>query len=212
MVNFVEGIKRPFSDLKKFVIGVVIMLIPIVNIIAYGYGLKCAEMVLKRRGAKKLPKWEGWADLFIKGLIAMIISLIFFIPALIFLFLGIGFAATDLTGLFVGDVGAISTAFMGIGAAYLIILVILFLGAALLLPLGLMNYVKKWKFGDAFKFKELTKKVNSNYVIVWIVSLVYAAILGGILSYLPWIGPAIASFMAVVTTYGTWYAEAYMGK
>jgi len=47
MVDYGEAIKRPFSDVKKLLIGIVIQLIPIVNFMAIGYQLKCANAMEK---------------------------------------------------------------------------------------------------------------------------------------------------------------------
>lgn len=83
MVKYAEAIKRPFSDWKKLGIGGLMYLIPLVNIItglfAYGYGLLCAKTAKE----KKLPEWKNWGDLFVKGLLAAIIGIIYFIPAAI---------------------------------------------------------------------------------------------------------------------------------
>ena len=39
MVDYVKAIKRPFSDITKLVIGILLHFIPIVNFINFGYGL-----------------------------------------------------------------------------------------------------------------------------------------------------------------------------
>ncbi len=210
MVDLAKGFKRPFSDLKKLLIGTIIMFIPIVNIMGYGYGLKCAESVLKKRGNYKLPKWENWGDLFVKGLIGIVIAFIYLIPlAIMAVFL---FGAAALAGITLFTTGVEFTdILLGVGMVYMAILFVIALIVILMIPLALMNYVKKWKFGDAFDFKTIKKKITGRYIGIWFLSIIYAGILAGVLSYIPLIGPAAATFISLVTTY-TWYAEAYKGK
>jgi hypothetical protein len=49
MVDYTVSIKRPFSDFKKLLIGIVLSIIPIVNFIALGYQLNCAKTAMKKK-------------------------------------------------------------------------------------------------------------------------------------------------------------------
>jgi len=86
MVNYTEAIKRPFTDGKKFLIGVLLNILPIVNLLVVGYTLECAKSAMKKK--YKLPEWENWGDYFVKGLLATIIGFIYMIPALMLLLIG----------------------------------------------------------------------------------------------------------------------------
>ena len=49
VANFGEAIKRPFTDLKILLIGIVLSIIPIVNWFTFGYFLECARTTGKKK-------------------------------------------------------------------------------------------------------------------------------------------------------------------
>jgi len=202
MVDFGRAIKRPFTDLTKFIIGAVLSIIPIVNLLAMGYELKCAKSAMS--GDYKLPEWTAWGDLFVKGLLLVVIAVIYMIPvAIVMLVFGGGaiMAATQGVG---GDVGI---AGMGLG-----IMVTAALGLALLyvLPSVIMTFAANdFKFGAAFKVGEIVKKtLNTAYLTTWIVVGVYSIVLSIVLTFIPLVGPAMASFATGVTSM-TAFGELY---
>lgn len=81
MVDYGEAIKRPFSDVKKLLIGIAIQLIPIVNFMVIGYQLKCARYAMNKK--YELPEWTEWKDLFINGLKVWIICIVYLLPGVI---------------------------------------------------------------------------------------------------------------------------------
>jgi hypothetical protein len=225
MVKIIEAIKRPFSDLKLLATGLVIAIISVIlatyvhsllgfviNLLIYGYGLKCAETILHKKGYK-LPAWKNWGDLFVKGITQIVIAIIYLIPAGIILFLAMGKAImSGVLSFSNSEMFAQNMASMMAGAGSLVILAaIVLLVTVFLLPLGMMSYVKTWKFGDAFKFKEIFKKITGTYIGLWVLAIIYAVILSFIFAFVPIIGGGIALFLTVVTTY-TWFAEGYMSK
>ncbi|KYC45930.1 MAG: hypothetical protein APG12_00541 [Candidatus Methanofastidiosum methylothiophilum] len=82
MVDYNLSFRKPFSDFRKLLIGIVVNIIPIVNLISYGYILESSDI---KRGEQtdKMEEWEDYGGFFVKGLIALIISLVYGIPALI---------------------------------------------------------------------------------------------------------------------------------
>ena len=54
MVDYVEAIKKPFSDLKTLAIGTILSAIPLVNLLASGFALKVAEDTIKGKSIEKL--------------------------------------------------------------------------------------------------------------------------------------------------------------
>ena len=79
MVNYGQALKRPFTNIGRLVILFILYLIPIVNFIAFGYFLECAKIAKE----KKLPELKNYGSLFVRGLLSLIIGLIYFLPALI---------------------------------------------------------------------------------------------------------------------------------
>ncbi|MFQ6020549.1 MAG: DUF4013 domain-containing protein [Candidatus Aenigmatarchaeota archaeon] len=205
-MRYGDAIKRPFQDLKTFIIGVIVMIIPVVNFtIGTGYLLVCARTAMRRDF--KLPKWKDWGDLFIKGLIAFIITILYFIPTIVLFFLTIG------TSLFAGLTGTqtaidillmLSTAGIGV-----VLTAIVFLITIYIVPLAVVRYAEKDNFESAFELNFLTKKAfTGRYFVAWFVAMLYSFIIIAILSFIPLIGPAIGSFLGYVTCY-TIIAEAY---
>ncbi|MDD5254251.1 MAG: DUF4013 domain-containing protein [Candidatus Nanoarchaeia archaeon] len=209
MVNYNESIKRPFTDLKNFLIGVVLSIIPIINIFVMGYELECAKSMLKK-GKKdyKLPEWKDWGNLFVRGLLSIIISIIWAIPLFIALIVVIGnmlfpFMKSLMTGI-IDPTIVLPT--LGIGILVISIIALL---TAYIAPMAIVNYATDYKFGSGFEFNKIFKKAfTGKYLIVWILALLLAFVITLILSIIPLIGSAISSFIAGVITY-TLFGEVF---
>src|SRR3989344_5954514 len=84
MVDFVKAIERPFTNFKKFMLGLLFSLIPIVNFIAMGYELECAKTASKKQF--QLPEWKNYGKLFKRGFLQLCIALLYMvIPGILFL-------------------------------------------------------------------------------------------------------------------------------
>lgn len=86
MVDFVKALKRPFSDINKFFIGIILGVIPLVNFTVTGYTLVCTGFTKEKVGRDRLPEWKNYSDLFMKVLKAVIIGIILFLPEVLVLF------------------------------------------------------------------------------------------------------------------------------
>ncbi len=223
MVNFEGAIKRPFTDFKKLGIGALMYMIPIVSFItmffALGYGLECAKTAMKKK--EKLPEWTDWGNLFLKGLSVFAIALIYAIP--------IGIIAAFMVVKAIQGIGSYNTmlsvqpemimsnmASLGLGFILLIVLLLLL---SYIMPMVLMFFVDKWKFGDAFKLGEIFKKAfTGKYFVAWIVIMVYSfaiSFLVGIVSaitavtfILPLIISAFLNMVLMITSM-TVFGEVY---
>lgn len=217
MSDYIEAFKRPFQNAWKLVIGIILAIIPIVNLVAFGYGLRCASTILNKKKDYNLPEWNNFWDLFIKGLSAAVISFIYAIPAMLVIitiffraivtFMTIENLFSDPTELFLYIIA--QNAVLGILA------IILILFAAIFAPLAILNYVKHGKFSAAFKFGEIVKKIGGKYIFALIIVGVYSAVLSGVLNYIisaPIIVTGITNFVAIYVTGYTLFAEAYKGS
>jgi len=196
MVDFTQAIKRPFADLTKFIIGAVLSIIPIVNFLALGYQLKCAKSAMN--GKYDLPEWTEWGDLFVKGLVLVVIMVIYSVMVLIIPILLVVMWQMGM---------------LGSSALEAVVMVILASFAALgiyVLPSVIMNFVANdFKFGAAFKVGEIVKKtLNKDYFVTWLVVGVYSIVVSIVLTFIPIVGPAIASFATGVTSM-TAFGELY---
>lgn len=205
MVEFVEAIKKPFSDLKTLGIGAIVGAIPIVNLLVSGYGAKTAEDVLNKKN--KLRDWKiaDLGEYIIKIIMMVIIQIAYLIIPGIVIVIGFGGAIlTALPALMANpnDFNAVLNSLL-VGGPIILIGLILFLIAAFLLPIAIMKWLKKGKLGDAFALGKVVKNaLTLDYIVSLIVIIVYAVILaivvgiiGGILSLIPVLGALLVMIL-----------------
>jgi len=230
MINYKETFKRPFQDLKKFIIGICILLIPTVlmliisdiifslvmviilipiTIITYsvfmGYVLICAKTSIKKN--YKLPEWNNWSDLFIKGILSIVISLVYMIPAIIFFFLALRSIPSEI----IYSTTLLTTP-LGPGIAPLIIIGIMFLILYIyLIPLAIIKFSEYGIFSHAFDLKKIFKKAFKwKYLGIWFLIIIYTIVISLILSLIPFVGSPIANFITgitMVTAIGQYYSS-----
>ena len=197
MVDYVEALKRPFSDLAKLLIYIVISIIPIVNFISSGYLLDVAQTSMRRKS--KLPEFNDYTRLFIEGIKMIIIGFIYMIPALIIMVLAgvsIGFKITSLATFGVGMILAIITA---------LIMAYISTGA-------ILRYAEKRNIKEAFNCRAIGKKIfNSKFFVGWIIALVIAVVIDVVLGIIPLIGALLGAAIGGIfymSVMGEIYAEA----
>ncbi len=184
-MEFIEAIKRPFSDIKKWLIGCVLSIIPIVNFFSLGYQLEVGRLSLKKN--RSLPEWEDWGDLFVKGLLWFVLAFVYMLPAAIIGVIGIAIGATAFVAALAG----------GSESSVTMLSALLGLIAAYLLPSAIFNWLKEGKFGAGFNFGAVLKRaLTGSYFVAWLVSMVIWVVLALILSFIPLIGRPIAAFTA----------------
>lgn len=191
MDNFEHSIRLPFSDLKKFMIGALLNLLPILNLFSAGYILQCGKSSLK--GNDKLPEWQHWGDLFVKGLLVFALTIIYAIPLII---LGLIFGGTALMGLITGKTAGIAAALAGlgifalIGGLYGLLLVYI-------LPAAILNYAKHDSFGAGLHFGEVfSRAFTGKYFVQWIVAFLVSFVMmfvAGLISVIPIVGWLVAA-------------------
>jgi len=211
-MDFETNFKKPFTDVKKLLIGILLSIVPVVNFLAIGYMLETARKTMKKDSS--LPEWEGWGDLFVKGLLSVVIEAIYFIPAaivgLIFMWPLMAKAMPMMVAGQIPNVGemisGMGSAMMGLGLAGLLALF-----AAYAAPSAILHFLNG-NFGDAFKFGDVLKKAFSGtYLMVWTLFILYSMVLGSVLGYVPYIGGAAATFIAGITGFSL-IAEAFSGS
>jgi len=221
MVDFGAAIKRPFENTETMVLGVIIGMVPLINILLVpGFALRNAKKTLE--GNNKLLKFENFGDMVVKSIISLVIGIIYAIPVIVIAVLIGGLAIF-------GPLMAISTqagpggmtpemaapALAGI-IGVVIIIAILALIVAFITPMAVMSWLKKDDIGAAFAVGEVLRKCFTGpYIIAWILSLVWLFILGLVmlaLFFIPLIGALIGTgvvtYCGQVTSY-TLYAQAF---
>lgn len=227
MVNYEEAFKKPFTDLLKLVIGIVLSLIPILHWIPKGFAIESSGLG-KTKPSSKMPEWKWklkdlW-HLFIRGLLSDIIMIIYAIPAIVVLMIGFGQVIVPMMSMFI-SMGATPEMMQTSGAELIwpqimssallaaptfLVGGILLLIAVYVSPMAVMNYVKNNKFGAAFDIGTIKKKVlTGEYFSVWLVILVVTIIAMVIVNRLiPLLGSAIGGFIMLVIGYSL-YGQAY---
>ncbi|MDI6826558.1 MAG: DUF4013 domain-containing protein [Candidatus Aenigmarchaeota archaeon] len=234
MVNYGEAIRKPFTDLAKLVIGIVLTLIPIVHWIAKGFILESSGMG-KTKPSKTMPEWKNWGNLFVKGLLSDIILLIYAIPAIVVFIVGAefrimtlisGFLSSIITPELLGEMktGEVSSevisqiisqnwamalpTLMTLAPVILLAFILLII-AFYLTPIAVLNYIKTNEFSEAFRLSIVLKKaLTGKYFVVWIVTIIITAIAVAILAFIPVLGLAIAIFVSGVIAYSL-YGQIY---
>ena len=211
-MDFETAIKKPFTDLKKLVIGIVLMIIPIVNFMSYGYIFETAKLTIK--GKKTLPEWDNFGDLFVRGLLGIIIGLIYAIPVIILLIVmlvvaGGAFLASMTGTTVVNNALAPWTAMLAAFLPLAIIFLILSIFIGYITPSAILHFIKNYKFKEAFKFGSVFKKAfTGKYFKAWIVGFVISVVLSFVLSFIPFIGSPIAGFISGIIMF-TLLGEAF---
>jgi hypothetical protein len=162
-----KAFKCPFNDEKwiaKIIIGGLLSIVPIISFFAIGYLYRIFKNALYKQEPIML-QWEGWCDLFIRGLVLFIISIYYsFIPIIIGL---IGYIILNMSH------GGGAVALSILGAFLLIIAFLLLLAVFLLMPFVIAQYAKHDEdFGAAFMLVDITKnalKVIVDYLIDYLI-------------------------------------------
>ena len=175
-MDIMNAIKKPFTDGKKFLIGFLLGIIPIVNFIVVGYGLEVIRNTLGN--SKKLPEWKNYGDKFVQGLLAAIIGALYAVPFGIVaaIFLGVPVMLQIIS---VAQTGMMDLSiFSGMGVI-LVLLAVIAVITVLLQRAAVVRYAEKKKFSSAFDFSVVFKKAFSGkFISAVIVSTIYGLVLG----------------------------------
>ncbi|MDD4250752.1 MAG: DUF4013 domain-containing protein [Candidatus ainarchaeum sp.] len=153
------AIKKPFGDMKTLAIGMILMIIPLVNILTIpGYILKLASKTMK--GDKKLPKFENFGELVVDSLKAIVTL---FIHGILFTIV-----ATILA--FIPIIGPI--------LAFVWMIVFMFIMVS-----GVLTLAKTKSIVAAINVPELVKKaMKPDFIIAVIVAAIISMIISGLVS------------------------------
>jgi len=198
-MDILRAIKRPFTDFNKLGMGVILLIIPLLNIIT-GFFVKGYKLEAARTASKKkysMPKWEGWGSLWLRGLLGWVIGIIFLIPAIILILISIGKVLYTIILQFglnqglsinnqLSDQLIQNSLLQNTSMIPLFIIgVLLALLGAYLTPIAIMRYVEKYKFENAFKLGIVFRKAfTGQYFLAILAVIIYSIIIGLIVSAL----------------------------
>lgn len=181
-----------------------ILLIPVFFV--FGYFLRVLERTVE--GVDEPPKFDEWGDLFKNGLLAFLVTVVYYlIPILAFAVLG-GLGA--LTGS--GDLAAAG------GLLAVLVSGVLFVALTYVYPAAMTNFARTGSVGDAFAFGEISDVVlSSDYFVAWLLGFVIFVagfMLVGVLSLIPVLGTIVGLFVnfyiqvAAYRVFGTAFRQA----
>lgn len=214
-INYKEIYKLPFTDIKKYLIGILLSIVPVINLFAIGYILETAKLAIRRKYI--LPEWDQFLRFFVDGLLAVIISALYTLPALIILLIGLARIPLDtLRSMILNDrLADVSLVFNELGPLRFVFFFLLFL-SLYLFPIAVMIFVDKRKFGYAFNLPVVIGLAfTKHYAGPWFIALFTYFLLSTLLGYIPYIGQAIADFTGMTIMYAivaTAYGEAKQAR
>ncbi|MHB0857454.1 MAG: DUF4013 domain-containing protein [Anaerolineae bacterium] len=180
-----KSFKFMFDDqewLKKIAIGGVLNIIPIVNLIPIGYGLRTLRNVADGRDVP-LPEWDDWGGDFVRGLMAGLVApFIYSLPIIVLS------AVSALVAAIVGNGGSqTGDPIAGLCVSVVSCLSVLFgILISVILPAAIIKYSDTDEFAAFFRFGEIWQFIRENlsdYIIAILLILVAftaASIVGGI--------------------------------
>jgi hypothetical protein len=222
-IDFVEALKRPFSDAKKVLTGAVLGIIPIVNLTVVGYALNSTRE--EEKGG--LPEWKDFGDLFKKGLMAAVIGFMLFLPALIVLFGTLGGVIFSPTmsvifggipmdtwdKLATGQVTDIQiegwfaknwTQFIPLftnAAPFILLGALLGVVAFYIMPAAILGWFKEGRIGAAFSGDTLKTTLTLDYLVNWLIVGFLTGIMSTVVGWVPILGVGIKMYVNGVFSY-----------
>ncbi len=180
-MDYAKAFTFVFDDedwVKKVLIGGIVALIPIVNLIVVGYGLKVLRNVAE--GAEKaLPEWDDFGDYFVQGLMSCLGGLIWAIPIILLsMLMGLISWATGYEGDPYGVAAPVWLCMSGLSC--LSGLYGLFLAA--FIPAATTKYAVSRDFTAFFRVAEIFRYITSN-LGPYIIALLLGTVAGFVASF-----------------------------
>ncbi|HMO58508.1 MAG TPA: DUF4013 domain-containing protein [Roseiflexaceae bacterium] len=201
-----KAFRYVFEDenwVARVLIGTLLSLIPLVGIfMIFGYMLKIAENVAQGM-ERPLPEWNDFGDLLVRGLYALVISLVYSLPLLVIVF-GMICAMGVIVG---GAANTMGEEAGGLVAAVGILLYVLFIGLmivgsvliSIVVYAAMARYVATKDFGSALRIGEVLGMVRQR-PMPWVMVLV-VSILAGLVASLGIIACGIGVLFTSMLSY-----------
>jgi len=194
-MNLEADLKFPLHDddwAIKVLVGGIISIIPIVNFIALGYYLRTMRRTIQ--GTPSMPAWERLGHLFVKGLGAVVIAIIYMIvPIIVAVGAAVVWGIGAASGLFLSPWSLFAETSLILGLLLSAVLAVIF---GFFLPMALATYADVGAIGSAFHFRSVLNRIRSvshDYVVTYLVVILLTIIIS-VVSMIPVIGWILALF------------------
>ncbi len=225
-LNFVSALKRPFADMKTFIIGAILGMIPLLNLAVIGYTMESTK------DRNSLPEWKNFGALFMKGLSVVIIGILLFAPAAAVLLgtLGTvivspavsmvfgGLPAETCDSIMAGNITDlqmedwIAQNYMDFIPLFVNATPLLMFGGLLaaialyIMPAAIMAWLKEDRIGAAFSMKVVESTLNLDYLVNWLIIGYLGGVVSSVAGWIPFVGTGITMYVSGVFSY-TAFAE-----
>lgn len=196
MAGISHALRLPFTDFRRLSIGALLLMIPGISVFT---GLFTTGYLLHFLRAKntQLPQWTDWTTLFLDGLRALILSLVWFLPAIVIGLIVFG------DSLF--TTGAIASSFGIIGS---ILVLIVFAITTYLVPSALILFARARTFSAGLAIRSVIhRSLTKQYLVQLLLALLVYAIINlvlGILAFaLIFLGIAGTVVFVIITGYAS---------
>ena len=174
----------------KWLILIIVSIIPIVNFIIYGYTLEIF------RGARAAPDLLDYGRLFIDGLKLFVVNLVYSIPLIIIYLLVFG------ASFMLMDSGSDAASAAGFGTMMVGLLLVMVLGIVISLfeMIGAIRLARTDSFGEAFNFRAILEHIGrigwGPYVIALVILMVVIGVVNAVLGVIPILGWILTIILA----------------
>lgn len=214
-IDFGRPFTFVFDDpdwIRKVLVGGLMYLLSFLLIgifFVFGYCARLARNVAAG-AARPLPEWDQWGEDFVEGLKLFVIVLIYYIPVMALVVLGLG--GTAILGALADDTGADALAALsgGMFSIGMCLIYILALAIAVILPAALTLAVMRRSFSAAFDLSAVFAYIGqnaANYVLAIAVHFI-AGFLAQFGFFLLCVGLLFTAFWAQLATTHA-FGEAY---
>jgi hypothetical protein len=190
MIDFVEAVKRPWkTDPITIVLGTLFAIFTPLRPLLHGLGVETARRA--QSGNETMPHFSDFVDMYLSGLLVIVVGILYFVPALIVLFAGALVSLPLVWSIFqsMAQNPILSVqSFVGLlvnGAVFGALALILVFLATLMAPIGIQFFAHDKKIGSAFQFSKIWKVVSTaDYWVTWLLLMAYGIVLIGFVAIL----------------------------
>jgi hypothetical protein len=177
----IDYARRLFDDFGRLAILIILHIIPIVNLIIYGF---MARIIKETPESNTPPKLEKYGKLWIDGLKISVVAIIYMIiPAVLIAAGAVTLFAPYMAGPYSPVVWSVP---LGFGVVLMAVGIILAFVVAIIMAMAIVHSVKTGSFGKAFAVGEMVKiigkiivgAIGAVPVIGWLISIIVSPIFG----------------------------------
>lgn len=216
MIDFVEAVKRPWkTDPITIVLGTLFAVFAPLRPLLHGLGVESARRT--QSGNETMPHFSDFVDMYLSGLLVIVVGVLFFIPALVVLLLGAIITLPLVWSIFISltqnPILSVQS-FIGLlvnGAVFGALALILTFFAMLMAPIGIQLFAHDKRIGSAFQLSKIWKVISmADYWITWLLLMAYGVVLIGVVAILsiPSFNALSGLFMGAATY--TWWMTSYI--